>query len=182
MSDVLQHDVVLIGLKEIKFKVGAVLTPIKGAMELTIDLQGQTQLVEGDDGVIAYAAEKTYAKITVTEAILSVDARAALLGDTATESGTTPNTILTYEIKSGLVPSGTLTGKVSYVKNITGATATLPKDAHFVIPSFTVDPSTVSESTKINEKGTYKFSGVAIPDSSGVIYKILLHETDTDIT
>jgi len=63
MPTVLQHDVVLIGLKEIKFKVGEVLTPIKGAMELTIDLQGQTQLVEGDDGVIAYAAEKTYAKL-----------------------------------------------------------------------------------------------------------------------
>lgn len=182
MADVLMHDVVLVGLNDLQFKVGATLTDIKGAMELTIDMQGQSQLIEGDDGVIAYASQKTYAKITIAEAILSIPARAALFGDTAAESGVTPNTVYTYEIKAGLMPSGLLTGKVKYVKSITGATGTLPADCHFIIPVFTVDPSTFSESVKINDKATYKFSGIAIPDSSKIIYKIVAHETDTAIT
>ena len=182
MPDVLQHQVVLIGLKDLEFKVGATLTPIKGAMELTIDLQGDDQLVKGDDSVVCYAAQQTHAKVTVKQAILDINASAALLGHTAVESGTTPNVIYTYEAKAGLVPEGTLTGLVKYVKGVTGVTGTLPADAHFVLPKFTVDPNSVKDDLKIGDKNTVEFSGVAIPDSSGVIYKILFHETYTAIT
>ena len=182
MPDVLAHQVVLVGLKDLEFKVGATLTPIKGAMELTIDLQGDDQLVKGDDSVVCYSAQQTHAKVTVKQAILDIEARAALLGHTATEAGETPNAIYTYEAKAGLVPEGVLTGLVKYVKRVTGVTETLPADAHFVLPKFTVDPNSVKDSLKIGDKNTVEFSGTAIPNSSGVIYTILFHEKSTAIS
>ena len=182
MPDVLAHQVVLVGLYDLEFKVSTTLTPIEGAMELTIDLQGDEQLVKGDDGVIAYAAQQTHAKVTVKQAVLDLAARAALLGHTATESGTTPEVTYTYEAKAGAIPEGALTGQVQYIKGITGVSGTVPKDAHFSIPLFTVDPNSVKDSLKIGEKNTVEFSGTAIPDSSDVIYKIIFHETYTAIT
>ena len=182
MPDVLAHQVVLVGLRDLEFKVtGGTLTDIKGAMELTIDLQGDEQLVKGDDSVVAYAAQQTHAKVTVKAAVLDLAARAALLGHTATESGATPEVIYTYEAKTGAIPEGTLTGQVQYVKGVTGITGTVPKDAHFVLPKFTVDPNSVKDSLKIGDKNTVEFSGTAIP-SSGVIYSIIFHQTATVIT
>ncbi|NLH60636.1 MAG: hypothetical protein GX452_04455 [Ignavibacteriales bacterium] len=182
MADVLQHEVVLIGLKDLEFKVGSTLTKIRGIMELSIDMQGKDQLFEGDDGVISYAAQKTHAKVSVKQAVMSLISKAALMGDTAVESGTTPNVVYTLEVKEGMVPTGILTGQVRYVKGITGITGTLPADAHFVLPVFTVDPSSVKDGVKLGEKNTVEFAGTAIPDSNGVIYKILFHETATPIT
>jgi len=182
MPDVLQHEVVLVGLKDLEFKVGDTLTKIRGIMELSVDMQGDDQLVKGDDGVIAYAGEKTHAKVSVKQAVMSLTSRAALLGDTATESGATPDVIYTYEAKEGLLPEGVLTGLVKYVKGITGATGTLPADTHFIFPQFTIDPNSVKNGLKIGDKNTVEFSGTAIPDSDGVIYKILFHETYTAIT
>ena len=182
MPDVLAHQVVLVGLRDLEFKVSSTLTPIEGAMELTIDLQGDDQLVKGDDSVVCYSAQQTHAKVTVKQAILDIKARAALLGHTATEAGASPNVVYTYEAKEGLIPSGTLTGQVAYVKGVTGISGTVPADAHFVIHRFTVDPNSVKDSLKIGEKNTVEFSGTAIPNSSGVIYTILFHEKATAIT
>ena len=151
-------------------------------MELTIDLQGDDQLVKGDDSVVCYSAQQTHAKVTVKQAILDIKARAALLGHTATESGATPEVVYTYEAKTGLVPEGTLTGLVKHVKGVTGVTGTVPADAHFVLSKFTVDPNSVKDGLKIGEKNTVEFSGTAIPDSDGVIYSIIFHETATAIT
>ena len=182
MPDVLAHQVVLVGLYDLEFKVSSTLTPIEGAMELTIDLQGDDQLVKGDDSVVCYAAQQTHAKVTVKQAILDLKARAALLGHTATESGATPNVVYTYEAKTGAIPEGTLTGLVKYVKGVTGITGTVPADAHFVLAKFTVDPNSVKDGLKIGDKNTVEFSGTAIPNSSGVIYSIIFHETYTAIT
>jgi len=182
-EDVLAHQVVLVGLRDLEFKAtGGTLTDIAGAMELTIDLQGDDQLVKGDDSVVVYAAQQTHAKVTVKQAILDIKARAALLGHTAAETGTTPEVTYTYEAKSGAIPEGALTGSVSYVKGISGVSGTVPADAHFVIHRFTVDPNSVKDSLKIGEKNTVEFSGTAIPNSSGVIYTILFHEKATAIT
>jgi len=182
MPDVLSHEVVLIGLKDLEFKVGATLTKIKGAVALSIDTVGKDQLVEGDDGIIAYAAQKMHAKVSVTQAIMSLTSKAALQGDTVTESGTTPNVIATFEVKEGMIPTGTLTGQVKYIKGATGFTGTLPADAHLVMPAFTLDPNSMKDGFKLGEKNTIDFAGTVIPDSSGIIYKILFHETATPIT
>jgi hypothetical protein len=178
----LQQEVVLIGLKDLEFKVGSTLTKIRGALELTIDVAGDNQLVRGDDSVIAYAAQKTYAKITVKQAVVSLKALAALTGDTVTETGTSPNTVDTYAVLAGAVPSGTLTGQVKFVKNITGASGTLPGDAHIIIPVFTIDPNSLKIGVKIGTENSIDFAGVAIPDANGIIYQIVFHETATAIT
>lgn len=181
MPDVLMHSVVLIGLTDLEFKVGATLTKIKGAMELNIDGVGDTQLPKGDDRVLAQSAQKTNAKVTIKSAVLSLAARAALFGDTVAESGVTPNIIVTYEFKAGAIPEGILSGQVKYLKDITGETGTLPNDAHFIIPKFMVDPNSLKDGVKMGDKPTYDLSGTAIPDASDVIYRILLHETATPI-
>lgn len=182
MADVLNHDVVIIGIKDLKFKVGATVTDIMGAKSLTIDLKGATQKPEGDDSTIAYAAQKRDAEVTVTQAVLSLTAKAALLGDTVVETGVTPNVIATLDVHEGLCPSGILTGQGTLIKNPTGATGTKPADVHFVIPVFTCDPNKVKEDFKIGDAIVVDFGGVAIPDASGHIYSILEHETLTAIT
>ncbi|MGC9100856.1 MAG: hypothetical protein ACP5HC_06330 [Caldisericum sp.] len=179
---VLQQEVVLIGLKDLEFKVGTTLTKIRGALELSIDMAGDNQLIKGDDGVIAYAAQKTYAKVSIKQAVMSLTALAALTGNTVTETGTSPNTVDTFSVTSGMVPSGTLTGQVKFVKSITGVAGTLPGDAHIVIPVFTIDPNSLKIGVKIGNENSVDFSGVAIPDTNGVIYQIVFHETATNIT
>ncbi|MGC9001250.1 hypothetical protein [Caldisericum sp.] len=179
---ILQQEVVLIGLKDLEFKVGTTLTKIRGAMELSIDVAGDNQLIRGDDGVIAYAAQKTYAKVSVKQAVMSLTALAALTGNTVTETGTTPNTVDTFSFTAGAVPSGTLTGQVKFVKSITGVSGTLPADAHIVIPIFTIDPSSLKIGVKIGTENSVDFAGVAIPDANGIIYQIVFHETETAIT
>lgn len=182
MADVLMHEVVLVGLRDLEFKVGATLTKIGKAMELSIDGLGDDQLSKGDDRVVAYGAQKTHAKVSIKTASLSLNAKAALTGDTVVESGTTPNVVATYQFKAGAVPTGTLTGQVAYVQGVTGLTGTLPKDAHFVFTNFTIDPNSFKIGLKIGDKNTVDFSGTVIPDASDVIFQILLHETATTIT
>jgi len=178
----LSTQIAMVGITDAKFKVGSTLTDIGGIEELDIDFEGIEQLVQGDDGVIAYIAAKTAAKVTAKSAILDVTAISALTGDTLSTSGTSPNQIATLAIKTGTPPSGTLEGQATIIQGLQGASSTTPADVHFKIAVFRINPATLKLSMKIGTASGFDFSGVAIPDSTGAIVTITLNETKTSIS
>jgi hypothetical protein len=178
----LAKQIVIVGITDAKFKIGANLTDIGGIEELDLDFEGEDQLVKGDDGVIAYISSKTNAKVTVKSAILDLKAIAALTGDTITDTGTSPNQISTLDLKAGVTQIGTLEGQATIVQGLQGVTDTTPGDVHFKIPVFRMTANTLKLSAKIGNALSFDFAGVAIPDSTGKIASIILNETKTTIS
>lgn len=147
---------------------------VPGIQELEVSFNIDTKELKGDDTTLDKRTTISSISLDVTHAKISLDALPVLLGGATTESGTSPDTVITYRQGEGQPPYFKLAAQVVYVDE-EGA------DLHFLAYKCKVSDFTMGATG--DDYRVVSFSAEAIPCTSdpSLFYDLIEHETATSL-
>jgi hypothetical protein len=154
----LQTSYFKVGLTEVKVKIGASLKAVKGIKTLNIDVEGWSTRAEGDDmALLAMGGNTGFAKGTAEFAVCDMETINFLTGETAVNTGVTPNQVATNSVHGDTVfPEFSIEGRTTHLS--TYGAGTIPADTHIKVHHCVLTKRPNNLNLKMSKEGLGVFS------------------------
>lgn len=172
------------GLNECYVKIGATLKKVKGIKTLTIDPEAYSSRAEGDNTAIGVASGFTgFAKGTAEFSVCDLETIMFLTGETAVNTGTTPNMVSTNSFHgTRQFPEFSIEGRTFNLQAY--GTGTLPADSHIKVHHCRLTKPPIPSGHKMSKDGyqTFNFEFDAWADvTTDHMFDVIDYETATAI-